>query len=357
MEEYANGEETLTLQGQVHVWKCMFGFVDSMALKSAVELRIPDIIHHHGGPMSLSQITASLSDAPLPDPATLARIIRLLVRRNIFTAHHPSDGGGTLYGLNHSSRWLLSDSDLNLAPALLMQNHPTFMAPWHYLSHCVREGGPAFKKAHGREIWELASESPDFNKLFNDGMACMAGMVMRAVLSAYKEGFESIGSLVDVGGNTGGTSSEIVKSYAHIKCINFDLPHVIATAPEFDGVTQVGGDMFHSVPPADAVFMKWILHDWSDEDCIKILKNCKEAIAAKEEKGKVIIAEFVLKPEGKGLFDETGLVTDLVMIAHSSGGKERTESEWKNLLHQAGFPRYRIIQTPSFLSLIEASPV
>ncbi|XP_028807903.1 (R,S)-reticuline 7-O-methyltransferase-like [Neltuma alba] len=354
MGEYANGEEALALQGQALVWSCMFSFVDSMALKCAVELRIPDIIHRHGGPISLSQITASLADAPSPDPTSLARVMRLLVRRNIFTAHHPSDSGDTLYGLTHSSRWLLSDSDLNLAPALLMQNHPALVAPWHYLSHCVREGGPAFKKAHGREIWELASESPEFNKLFNDGMACTARMAMRAVVSAYKEGFESIGSLVDVGGNIGGTASEIVKAYPHIKCINFDLPHVIATAPEHDGVTHVGGDMFHSIPPADAVFMKWILHDWSDEDCIKILKNCKKAI--EEVRGKVIIAEFVLKPEGRDLFDETGLVIDLLMIAHSSGGKERTELEWKDLLHRAGFPRYRIIQTPSFLSIIEASP-
>ncbi|KAK4255480.1 hypothetical protein QN277_008478 [Acacia crassicarpa] len=349
-------EEALMLQGQADIWKYMFHFADSMALKSAVELRIPDIIHRHGGPMTLSQITASLSDAPSPHIAYLARIMRLLVRRNIFAAHHPSDNGGdTLYGLTHSSRWLLSDSAVNLAPMLLMENHPTLLAPWHYLSHCVREGGFAFNKAHGRDIWEMTLENPELNKLFNNGMACTGRAAMMAIVSAYKEGFESIVSLVDVGGGTGGTISEIVKTYPHIKGINFDLPHVVVTAPEHDGVTHIGGDMFHSVPPADAVFMKWLLHDWSDKDCIKILKNCKKAI--REDKGKVIIAEFVLKPEGKGLFDDTGFVFDLLMIAHCSGGKERTESEWKNLLNQAGFPRYHIIHTHSFLSIIEAYPL
>ncbi|XP_028807902.1 (R,S)-reticuline 7-O-methyltransferase-like [Neltuma alba] len=356
MGESATGEaEALLLQGQADIWKYMFSFADSMALKSAVELRIPDIIHRHGGPITLSQITACFSDAPSPDTAYLARLMRLLVRRNIFTAHHPSDGGDTLYGLTHSSRWLLSDSDLNLAPMLLMENHPDLMAPWHCFSDCVRDGGVAFKKAHGQEIWEMAAENPEFNKLFNAGMACTGRTAMMAIVSAYKEGFESIGSLVDVGGGTGGTVSEIVKTYPHIKGINFDLPHVVATAPEYDGVTHVGGDMFHSIPPADAVFMKWLLHDWSDEDCIKILKNCKKAVA--EDKGKVIIAEFVLKPEGNGLFDDIGLLFDLLMIAHSSGGRERTESEWKNLLNQAGFPRYQIINTPSFLSIIEAYPI
>ncbi|KAK4278636.1 hypothetical protein QN277_016458 [Acacia crassicarpa] len=101
--------------------------------------------------------------------------------------------------------------------------------------------------------------------------------------------------------------------------------------------------------------MQWLLHDWSDEDCIKILKNCKKAI--REDKGKVIIAEFVLKPKGKGLFDDPGFVFDLLMIAHCSGGKERTKSEWKNLLNQARFPRYHIIHTHSFLSIIEAYPL
>ncbi|KAI9072067.1 hypothetical protein K1719_045958 [Acacia pycnantha] len=108
-----------------------------------------------------------------------------------------------------------------------------------------------------------------------------------------------------------------------------------------------------TVSSANTAEIKSIMHDWSDEDCIKILKNCKKSI--REDKGEVIIAEFVVKPEGKGLFDDTGLVFDLLMIAHTSG-RERTELEWKNLLNEAGFPRYQIINIPSFLSIIEAYP-
>ena len=70
---------------------------------------------------------------------------------------------------------------------------------------------------------------------------------------------------------------------------------------------------------------------------------------------KVIIAEFVLKPEGKGLFDDMGFSFDMLMIAHTYG-RERTELEWKKLLNEAGFPRYQVINIPSFLSIIEAYP-
>nr|POE68432.1 (r,s)-reticuline 7-o-methyltransferase [Quercus suber] len=329
-------EAEAELQGQADIWKYMFSFADSMAVKCAVELRIADIINMHGGPMTLSQIIAGIPDAHSPDISYLTRIMRLLVRRKIFTAqshHHPSEGGDTLYGLTHSSRWLLHDSKTTLAPMLLMEDHPLLMAPWHCFSQCVKEGGIAFKKAHGREVWDFGSVNPEFNKLFNDGMACTAKIVINAIVSEYKDGFGSVGSLVDVGGGTGSVLAEIVKSYPHIKGINFDLPHVVAMAPIYDGITHVGGDMFEAIPNADAVFMKWIMHDWNDESCVKILKNCRKAIP--EETGKVIIVDVVLQPEG---------------------GKERTELEWKKVLEEGGFPRYNIIKISALPSIIEAYP-
>uniref|UniRef100_A0A2P2PA72 O-methyltransferase n=1 Tax=Rhizophora mucronata TaxID=61149 RepID=A0A2P2PA72_RHIMU len=341
------------MKGQAEVIHLMFAFADSMAIKCAVELRIPDIIHSHGGPITLSQIASSI-DSPSPDIPYLARIMRLLVRRKVFTADYPSDGGDALYGLTRVSGWLLSDSDWSLAPMFLMENHPWLTAPWHCFGRCVKEGGIAFKKAHGSEVWDFASKNREFNKIFNDGMACTARIVTSGIVTGYKDGFSSMGSLVDVGGGTGGVIAQIVKSYPHIKGINFDLPHVVATAPEHDGVSHVGGDMFVAVPSADAVMMKWVMHDWGDEDCVKILKNCRRAIPGKT--GKVIIVDVVLQPDGDGPFDDVGLVLDMVMIAHSSGGKERTEPEWKKLLEEAGFPRCKIIKIPAFPCIIEAYP-
>ncbi|KAJ9171084.1 hypothetical protein P3X46_019132 [Hevea brasiliensis] len=352
MEQLLEAEELL--RGQAEVWQLMFAFADSMALKCAVELRIADIIHSHSTPITLSQIASSIDSPSHPDIPYLTRIMRLLVRRNIFTADRPSDGGETLYGPTHVSRWLVHDSDRTLAPMLLMENHPLTTNPWHCFSQCVKEGGIAFKKANGSEIWEFASQNPEFNSMFNSGMACTARVVIRAILVGYKNGFGCVGSLVDVGGGTGDLVSEIVKSHPHIKGINFDLPHVVATAPEYKGVCHVGGDMFEAIPNADAIIMKWIMHDWGDEDCVKILKNCRKAIP--EKTGKVIIVDVVLKPEGDDLFDDTGLVFDLLMIAHSSGGKERTELEWKKLLEEGGFPRYNIVKIPALTSIIEAYP-
>ncbi|KAI6672934.1 hypothetical protein NL676_000840 [Syzygium grande] len=356
------GETEATLRGQANIWKLMFALADSMALKCAVELQIPDIIHSYGGrPVTLAQI-ASRIPSPSPGATYLARIMRLLARKNVFFAHCRQSEGGhesheTLYSLTPSSRWLLQGpgSELSLAPMVLLEGHPRLMSPWQCFGDCVRGGGVAFERAHGHKIWDLAYENPEFNHLFNNAMACTSRILVRAILEGYKEGFESIGSLVDVGGGIGVALVEIIKSYPHIQGINFDLHHVVATAPAHDGITYVGGDMFETIPHADAVFMKWIMHDWGDEDCIKILKNCRKAIP--EKNGKVIIADIVLKPEGDGMFDEIGHAFDLAMMAHCSGGKERDELEWKKILEEGGFPRYSIIKTPSFLSIIEAYPL
>ncbi|KAJ0052248.1 hypothetical protein Pint_02210 [Pistacia integerrima] len=190
--------------------------------------------------------------------------------------------------------------------------------------------------------------------MLNDGMACNSRILTREIIAGYKDGFDCLASLVDVGGGIGGMISEIVKSHPHIKGINFDLPHVIANATVYDGVSHIAGDMFNAIPKADAILLKWIMHNWGDEACVKILKNCREAIP--EKTGKVVIVDMVLKPDGNELFGETGLAFDLVMMVNTEGGKERTELEWKEILEKGGFPHYKIIKIPALQSIIEAYP-
>ncbi|RVW46418.1 xanthohumol 4'-O-methyltransferase [Vitis vinifera] len=290
-------ETELMLQGQANIWRHMFAFADSMALKCAVELRIADIIHSHARPITLSQIATCIDSPQMAEKlSTASPILQMAPPRR--RAEPRADGAHGEPPLSHGSLALLRD---------VRQRR------WHSL----REG-------HGHQIWDLASEKPEFNKLFNDG-------------------------------GTGGAVAEVVKAYPHIKGINFDLPHVVATAPAYKGVSHVGGDMFESIPNADAIFMKWILHDWNDEDCVKILKNCRKAIP--EKTGKVIIVDGVIREDGYEPFDETRLVLDLVMMAHTSHGQERTEVEWKKLLEEGGFPRYRILKIPTLQMIIEAYPV
>ncbi|KAJ6693314.1 hypothetical protein OIU85_004115 [Salix viminalis] len=113
--------------------------------------------------------------------------------------------------------------------------------------------------------------------------------------------------------------------------------------------------MFETIPNADAIFMKRILHDWTDESCIEILRNCRKAIP--EKTGKLIIVDIVLQTDYHcDPSDDVRMAMDLVMFALTSGGKERTEQEWKSLLEEGGFPRYKIIKIPALEFIIEAYP-
>ncbi|KAJ6878194.1 hypothetical protein NC651_030820 [Populus alba x Populus x berolinensis] len=351
----ASQEAEALFKSQVEISQLVLGFADSMVLKCAVELRLADIINSHGRPISVSQIASGINNSPSSDISYLARIMRYLVRKEIFTAHAPSDGGETLFGLNQKSRLLIHDSEQSLASTVIMQLNPWILAPWYCFSQCIKEGGTAFSKANGCEVWDLASRNPEFNRIFNEAMACTSKIVMTAILSQYKDGFNNIRSLVDVAGGTGGHVAEIVRAYPHIKGINLDLPHVVATAPKYEGVSHVAGNMFDAIPNADAIFMKRILHDWTDESCVEILRNCKKAIP--EKTGKLIIADIVLKTDDHcDKFDDIRMAMDLVMFAVATGGKERTEQEWKKLLEEGGFSRYKIIKIPALESIIEAYP-
>ncbi|RVW72663.1 Caffeic acid 3-O-methyltransferase [Vitis vinifera] len=161
---------------------------------------------------------------------------------------------------------------------------------------------------------------------------------MKRILQIYK-GFEGLKVLVDVGGGIGVTLSIITSKYPHIKGINYDLPHVLADAPLN---LHVGGDMFESVHKGDAIFMKWILHDRSDEHCLKLLTNCFEALPDNE---KVIIVESILHmaPENTVSTNIPFEQDLLIMLAQNPGGKERTQKEYETLAIKSGFSGCMVI--------------
>ena len=161
------------LAGQVQAWKFTFAFVDSLAVKCAVLLGIPDMIAREGprATLSLDEIVARLPTES-PDASCLFRIMRFLVAKDVFRATVDHDGDGnetTRYGLAPASKWLVKERRelYSMAPMLLMENDERAMAPWHRLNDCVLHGGIAFERANGAEIWPYACAHPDFNHLFN----------------------------------------------------------------------------------------------------------------------------------------------------------------------------------------------
>ncbi|KAL9327399.1 hypothetical protein ACSQ67_008044 [Phaseolus vulgaris] len=180
--------------------------------------------------------------------------------------------------------------------------------------------------------------------------------IIKLGLQECRHVFEGLGSLVDVGGGTGAVSKQIHEAFPHLKCTVFDQPQVVANLTTTQNLSFVGGDMFHSIPSADAVLLKWVLHDWNDELSIKILKKCREAICGKGKEGKVIIIDIVIDEAGDDReLTELKLEYDLVMLSLFNG-KEREKKEWEKLIYQAGFTKCKFSPLFGFKSLIEVYP-
>ncbi|WCJ18044.1 O-methyltransferase family protein [Euphorbia peplus] len=333
-------------EAEVQKWNYLFGFTNMAVVKCAIELGISDAIDNHKSPIPLSTLSSTLNC----DPAFLHRIMRFLVHQKIF--REASSG----YEQTSLSRKLLGPGESSLKPLFLLESSPVMLAPWHFLSSRVSLNGmTAFGKVHGDDVWKYAEENPGHSELINEAMASNARIVVRNVIEKCPEIFEGVKSLVDVGGGNGTSLRLIVEAFPWIHGINFDLPHVVLTTQEFHGVTHVGGDMFQNVPHADAALLMWVLHDWNDEECIEILKKCKEAIP--KEKGKVIIIDAVLSEEKTDdEFETARLLLDMVMMAHTNTGKERTSKEWDFVIQKAGFSSHSITSIASVQSLIQCFP-
>ncbi|KAM6584157.1 hypothetical protein CsatB_011159 [Cannabis sativa] len=321
-------------RARIDIYKYVFGFVEMAVVKCAIELGIADTIECHGRPMSLKELSSALGCTP----HNIHRIMRFLVNRRIFKEIKNDivndEGAGTLYVQTSLSRLLIKSGERSMASFVLMESSKPMLAPWHCLSsrlkaEVIDNSLTPFEEANGQDLWSYTAANPGHNQLFNEAMDLL------------------------------------VKGCPWIKeGILFDLPHVVSVALKSDRVVHVGGDMFESVPKADAAFLMWVLHDWEDKDCIQILKNCRGAIS---EKGKVIIVESVIennKEQNNGMkkdeleFKDVGLFLDMVMMAHTNKGKERTLDQWVYVLHQAGFTRYNVRSIKGAISsLIEAFPI
>ncbi|XP_031106057.1 trans-resveratrol di-O-methyltransferase-like [Ipomoea triloba] len=352
-------EDIELLNSQTHIWNNIFSYIKSSSLKCAVELGIPDIIHKHGRPMTLLELVDAI---PINKAKAghLARLMRTLIHYGFFLhtkIQGSEEGKDGYYALAPPSTLLLKDNPFSLRPYLLCMLDPILTQSWNHAREWFQNDDPTpFDTAHGMTLWDYAAHQPEFNHMFNEAMASDARVVMNVVIKYCKGVFEGLNSLVDVAGGTGTVARTIADAFPDLMCTVFDLPHVIRGLEGTKNLDYVGGDMFVSIPRATALFLKWILHDWNDEECVKILKKCKESIPIKENGGKVIIIDMVIDNvrKDKKLF-ETQICFDTMMLSALTG-RERAMKDWEKLFSDAGFSDYKIISIPGLWSIIEVYP-
>ena len=222
----------------------------------------------------------------------------------------------------------------------------------------MKTGESGTHHIYGTGTFEYLAANPDQAVIFNEAMAENTRHVSQALVSAYD--FSQFGKIVDVGGGNGALMTAIVATNPDIRGVVLDLPRGCAEASQKladAGVAArwevVAGDFFRSVPEgADAYILKFIIHDWDDEQSLAILKNCRKAT---HQASKVLLIERVMPEKMEATpANQRMAMADMNMLA-MPGGQERTEKEYRDLLSKAGLSIAQILAIPDLdISVIEA---
>lgn len=320
-------------------------FWSSRAVYVFAKLGIPDLLK--SGPKTTEELAAETKmHAP-----SLYRVLRAL--SSIGFVSVTADGR---FAQTPLSEILVTDAPGSLRWFTISELGQEHFPAWGNLLHSVKTGEIAFDNFFGVDIWKYFEQNPEDAAVFNNSMSGVTAATNEEILAVYD--FSSFGTVVDVGGGHGGLITSILNANPKLKGILLDAPQVIeGTRPKIeaaglaDRCEIVGGDFFKSVPAGgDAYVMKWIIHDWDDKRAITILQNIRNQM---QPKGKVIIVDCVVPENNDPDFSKFFDLNMMVM----TGGKERTEKEFAQLLGAAGFKLLRVIPTKVPTSIVEAEPV
>jgi len=268
------------------------------------------------------------------DPDATYRLLRALAHFGVL-----SEDDSRRFALTPVGQFFRADHPRSVRPGLMLFHSPEWIRAMTQLPDILREGGPdGFVREYGRGIFDYMSDAPEFARAFDECMTAMSHRHAEAVLGVLEgDDVSQFDRVCDVGGGQGYLCCRLLAQYPDLHGTVFDRPSVVAEEPDLpaelgvsDRCEYVGGDMFESVPEADAYVLKWILHDWSDEECVDILATIREDAPAD---ARLFVVEAVVPGPEQSHFSKQ---LDVAMLAHM-GGRERTRDEYATLLSRAGW--------------------
>jgi hypothetical protein len=314
------------------------------AVAAACKLDIPDLLAD--GAKSADEVAAKAST----DAGATYRLMRGLASLGVLERR--GDGRFTNTAIGDKLR---ENAPGGLKDMFKGETDHVHWQSWERVVDAVKTGLPRPKEVFGLPAFGYYEKHVDEGEQFGRAMQNVSNFAAAAVLEAYD--FSSVRTIMDVGGGNGSMALLILRHHPEMKGKVCDLPYIESQAKQ--GIHAAGAghrcefhptDFFKSVPKgADLQVLKFILHDWNDEECVQILRNCREALVPG---GKVLLVEMLVPEEIRPDFV---MLMDLNMLV-MTGGRERTAKEFEKVLNDAGFEMTRVIPTKSPFSLIEARP-
>ena len=273
------------------------------------------------------------------DPILAYRLLRALASIGFL-----KEKDGQMFSLTPLGDLVRKDHPQTLRGVVLLEEGPEHYAIWKHLVPMVRDGKQdGFLREFGTRIFDYMPQNPEYAEVFNYAMSSYSATHTRWVLEALKDfDFSKIRTLCDIGGGHGHLLCNLLVEHPQLKGTVLELEPTIrdkellwATKMELASrCSYIAGDMFREVPESDAYIMKMILHDWSDEECIRILSNIQKAAPSG---GRVLIVEHIVPDPHTPHFSK---LFDIHMMCALSG-RERTEKEYADLMKSAGLEYVR----------------
>ena len=320
----------------------------SQALYVAAELGIADLLAD--GPQTHDTLAAETrTHAP-----SLRRVLRLLVTAGVFV-----EGADGRFELTPVGSFLRRGPGSFRATARLFGG-PMVWQAWGDLLKTVRTGEPALARVFGTDSFGYFAAHPDEAAVFDEAMSTFTGMIAGAVAAAYD--FSSMRAVIDIGGGEGALLTGILRAHPSLRGAVLDLPRLaegarrqIAAAGLADRYEFVGRDFFEGVPGGfDAYLLKHVIHDWDDAHAVRILETCRRAMGPE---AKLLIVEGVYPPRVDGSPESRAAAANDVNMLVCTGGRQRSEVEFRDLYAAAGFRLTRIVPTMATSCVIEGVQV
>jgi len=314
------------------------GYQVTQAIHVAATLGIADLLGD--GPRD-SETLAAQTAAHAP---SLHRVLRALA--SVGVLHEDDDGR---FALTAIGACLRSDAPEPVGGWAAYVGSPSHWRAWGSLLHGVRTGESAFRAVHGTDVWDYRAQHPQESAIFDGAMTAIMLRANRHVLAAYD--FGRFAKVVDVGGGRGAFLGAVLDANSGMRGVLFDQPHVVEGAVVGERCEVVAGSFFDAVPEgADAYLLKAVLHDWEDEDAVRILRRCRAAIP---DHGAVLVVERDL---GSANENADAKLSDLNMMV-GPGGRERTRDAFAALFTAGGFALVSATPTAIDLTVFEGRPV
>lgn len=331
------------------IYRLSVGHYHSRALALAVKLDVAD--HIAAGRRSVED----LAGATRTQPQALRRVLRLLVSVGVFREDDAGD-----FALTDAGQVLRSGVPGSMKALVATFAGPPIQESWRELEHCVRTGQPAFKKDDPNADWlGTFCADPETAASFDEAMAIGTAMVAPAVASTYD--FSSFDTIVDIGGGNGALLGTILSAHPKLRGTLFERSDVIERAraafvssPLQSRISFSPGNFFEVVPEGlDAYLFKHVIHDWDDTDAVAILKVCRRAMPAH---ARLLIVEGIYPRRIEASLEAQGATANDVNMLVCTGGRQRSEAEFRELLEAASFQLTRILPASMNACVIEGTP-